>query len=109
MPFPFPSSSKRWIFLAAAACAWAYVVLAVVGGVVPVVQRYFLGVPGMDLDAALFQVAPWLLMAALVLGFVPAWELARGGPVERSSLAVWPGWPLAAAGLVLVALGLGFF
>src|SRR5262245_54870065 len=101
---------RRFAFMFAAAAAWIYVAASTVRGIVPVVERFLGRQPSFNPDWNSYFA--WPIGLAILAGCVAAWDLARSAKAQeylppRSSLVVWPGWSLAALGL-LAALVLGW-
>ena len=102
------TSPLRWITALAAVLVWIYVGASAGRVLVPVYERMADSRAG-NLDQAMGEPLAWLLGCALLLGCAIAWRIVRAAPLDadarsyRSSLSVWPGWPLAIVGAVLAA------
>ncbi|NJO34437.1 MAG: hypothetical protein HC869_16230 [Rhodospirillales bacterium] len=104
------SSLMRCISALAVMLVWVLVGASLVRVLVPLFQRLFSErAPSFELEEAMRQPLAWLLAFALLLGSALAWRIASAGPQDaeccayRSTLSVWPGWPLSIVGFVLAA------
>ena len=106
-------SLLRLTSLLAVPLVWTFVAMWIVRIHIALYERYFLN--RISSWEGIYE-GPWwpswLLAAALVLGCATAWRIARVGPIDaearaqRSTLSVWPGWPLAIVGIIAAVAAL---
>lgn len=101
----------RWISALAVVLVWLFVGAKAGRELVSVYDR-FVNVRPSSLNLEMGSPLAWALAVALLLGCVIAWRIVRAGPLDeearaqRSSLSVWPGWPICIAGIVLAGAAL---
>jgi len=105
-------SGARLVSALAVVLVWLFVATSIVRGLAPLFERMFTErSSGVDQPSAPSLFA-WLLGFALLIGCVTAWRVARAEPRDaglrglRSSLSVWPGWPLSIFGVLAAGAAL---